>query len=174
MSIPCTVLHPRLFPASPLDPFNPPRVRAVAEIESGALLFKTPGPGASSATMGSETLSSIRTVTINHLSADAQRLEIIRMSAMRYLLVAIVFTAYSFVFHEHDIVYSVFVGTVGALVSAPLFFVFHGGLSVDHEVVRFHFAPDNVSRKFYLEVHPALERGLREALSRCDLQPREE
>jgi hypothetical protein len=163
-------MHPRLFPATPLDPFNPPRLRATAQIEGSTLLLTAPGSGAHTATFGTESLKAIRNVAIKRLTASAQVLEILRMSALRYLVVAIALTIYVFVFHEHDPVYSVLIGLAGALVSAPLFFMFRGGLSVEGEVVRFQFYPNDARRGFYIEVDPPHEPLLRDALSNCGVE----
>jgi hypothetical protein len=84
----CTVVHPRLFPGPITDPRNPLRVEMLVEVGPEDLIIHAPAARARGKIMGTEPLARIDQVTIEHLSGNAQRAEIMRRSLLRSAVVA--------------------------------------------------------------------------------------
>lgn len=165
---PCILMHPGRFPATLLDPFNPPRIKLIVEIGPGKVSFSFAGSSNQAKTLISETFDKVQSVNVQPLSAGSRRLEILRKSLGRVLLVAAVLFVYLFISHlqqARDLIYTMLIALAAAvLVSGPLFFVFNGGLSSNTDVVRFHFNPLPPRKPFYLEVDSGSAAHLRQAL----------
>ncbi len=65
---------------------------------------------------------------------------------------------------------SVLMALAVAAFIGPINFLFNGGLGRKQDVVRFHFFPTGDGRPFYLEVPPAGEQELHEALFAAGLR----
>lgn len=166
----CTVMHPGRFPAYFLDPLNPPKIKVIAEIDTDKLSFISSPSSGQAKTLASEPFGNISNVTIQHLSIGAQRLELLRKSLIRYVVVATLLFIYMFVFQSRDFGYSILIALAGAIVSGPLFFLFNGGFSVKNDVIRFHFTPVKRGKAFYLEIEPTHKLELQQALLSAGLK----
>jgi hypothetical protein len=162
--ISCTVMHPKMFPAYFLDPFNPQRVKVMIEIDTDKLSFLSLPSSGQSKSLGSVLIDTVRSVVIQKLSINAQRLEILKKSLLRYFFIAALFSIYLFVFKSSPLFTGIFIALVGASVIVPLYFLSQGGFTIKNEVVRFLFTPVGLEKSFYLEVEQGHEKEVQQAL----------
>jgi hypothetical protein len=162
--ISCTVMHPKLFPAYFLDPFNPQRINAIVEIDTDKLSFLSLPSIGKSRLPGNVPLDNVHHVAIQNLSVKAQRLEILRKSLIRYLVLSTVFSIYLFLFKSAPLFTGTIIALTAAIIILPLNFLFNGGFAVKNEVVRFLFTPIEPGKSFYLEVEQGYEPELQKAL----------
>jgi hypothetical protein len=161
--ISCTVMHPKLFPAYFLDPFNPQRIKVIVEIDTDKLSFLSLLSSGKSRSRGNVLITSVRSVVIQNLSKNAQRLEILKRSLTRYLFIAVLISIYLFLFQSAPLFMGIFIALACAIVWVPLYFLFDGGFTVK-EVVRFLFTPVDLEKSFYLEVEQGQEKEVQQAL----------
>jgi hypothetical protein len=174
----CTVVHPGRFPPVITDPFNPLRVKLYAEIDTEKVsLISMPANGKEKI-LANEPFMNIREVIVKHLSGNDQRLEIIRKSLVRISIVVVVLFICQIQSHLSeplDFGYYLSIALLAAVfVSGPLFFVFHGGLSIKNDVVRFLFTPLERGKSFYLEVDATQESHIRQALLSANVKIEED
>ena len=169
----CTVMHPRLFPAPITDPFNPLRVKMLVEVGAEDLIIRASAPIAKGKVMWTEPLTGIGRVAVERMAGSAQRLEILRRSLLRMALVGGITLAYTLLFRSYPLGYDVLMALAVAGFVGLLNFLLNGGLGRKQDVVRFHFIPAEGGRLFYLEVLPAEELDLRQALLSAGLKPAE-
>ena len=134
--IPCTLMHPGLFPAFP---HNPPRIRVTVEIGSGKLSFVS-SSGGQDRTLASEPIGNIGNVTIRQLSENAQGLEILKKGLLRAAVVG----AAGLIFllcRSYSLGFGLLIGLALAGASDALSFLLNGGLAIKDDVVRFCFVP---------------------------------
>ena len=157
-------MHPKLFPAFFLDPFNPQRIKVIIEIDTEKLSFISLTPRGQSKFRGSVLIDSIRSIEIQNLSINAQRLEILKKSLLRYFFIAALISIYMFLFKSAPLFMGIYNALIFAIVLFPLFFLSDGGFSVKNEVVRFLFTPVDLKKPFYIEVEQGLEKEVQQAL----------
>lgn len=167
----CTVMHPRVFPAPITDPGNPLRVEMLVEVGSEDLIIRASAPRAKGKEMGREPWDKVARVTIERLAGRGQRLEILRRSLVRMALVGGIVLAFMLLFRLYPLHYAVLGALAVAGVIGPLNFLLSGGLARKKDVVRFHFIPAGGGRPFYLEVLPAEEPELHQALLSAGFAP---
>ena len=167
----CMIMHPRLFPGVLTDPGNPLRVQQLVEVGARELVIRAPASRPAGKIMGTEPLAGIGQVTVEHLAGSTQRIEILRRSLWRMVLVGGIVLAYTLFFQSYPLHYAVLSALAVAGFVVPLNFLLNGGLGRQRGVVRFHFFPTGEGRPFYLEVPPTREQELHEALSAAGLRP---
>jgi hypothetical protein len=160
----CTVVHPRLFPGPITDPGNPLRVKMLVEMNAEDLIIRASAASAKGKIMGTEPLAKLDRVTIERLSGSAQRIEILRRSLLRMALVAGIVLVFALFVRAYPLGISALIALAVAAFIGPLNFLLNGGLGGKQDVVRFHFTLSEQSRTFYLEVPPAQESELHQAL----------
>lgn len=160
----CTIMHPKLFPGPITDPGNPLRVEMLAEVGAEGLIIRAPAPSAKGKVMGSEPLAGIDRVSIERLDGSAQRLEIMRRSLKRMVLVGGIVLGFALFVRAYPPGISILMALAVAAFIGSLNFLLNGGLAHKQNTVRFHFFPTEDGRSFYLEVSPARELELHKAL----------
>jgi hypothetical protein len=168
--IPCTIMHPKLFPPFFLFPLRPSRSKVFVEIDLCKLSFLSTLSSGESKSRGSVTIDSISSVAVENLSLNAQRVEILRNVFLSNLLLAAFLSLYLFVFKSAPLFMAVIISLISAMVFLPLSFLFDGGFTVKSEVVRFIFTPVDLEKTFYLEVAKGCEAELQQALLVASLQ----
>jgi len=168
--IPCVVMHPNLFPAYFLDPFNPIRTKAMVEICTDKLSFLSLPSNGKSRSMGSVPLNNVQNVTIQNLSTIAQRIEILKKSIVRYLFLSAIIALYTFIFKSAPLIMAIVIALAAGTIMFPLNFLLNGGLATKKPVVRFLFTPVDMEKAFYLEVEQGREAELKEALHSAGLR----
>ncbi len=167
----CTVMHPGLFPGPIIDLGRPLRVKMLVEVGTEDLIIRASAPIAKGKVMGTESLSKIGRVTIERVTGSAQRIEILRRSLWRMVLVGGIVLAYTLLFRSYPLRYDALMALAVAAFIGPLNFLLDGGLGRKPDVVRFHFMPTESGRPFYLEVLSAEQQELHEALLAAGLSP---
>jgi hypothetical protein len=160
----CTVVHPRLFPGPITDPGNPLRVKMLVEISAEDLIIRASAASAKGKIMGTEPLGKIDRVTIERLGGSAQRIEILRRSLLRMALVGGIVLVFALFIRAYPLGISALLALAVAAFIGLLNFLLNGGLGGKQDVVRFHFTPSEHRHTFYLEVLPAQEPELHQAL----------
>lgn len=160
----CTVMHPRLFPAPIIDPGNPLRVKVLVQVGADELIVRASAPSAEGKVLGSEPWTKIGGVTIERLTGSTRRLEIMRRSLLRMALVGGIALVFFLFFRSFPLHYAVLGALAIAAFVGPLNFLLNGGLGRKQDAVRFYFMPAEGGRRFYLEVLPAEEPELHQAL----------
>ncbi len=166
----CTVVHPRLFPGPITDPGNPLRVKMLVEINPQDLVIRASAASAKGKIMGTEPLSKIERVTVTHLSAEAQRKEILRRSLVRMAIVGGIVLAFSLFIRAYPLEIGILAAVIIAALIGPLNFLLNGGLGSKQDVVRFNFTPAASGPLFYLEVPKEKEPELHQALLTAGLK----
>ena len=167
----CIILHPGLFPPFFTHPFNPPRTKVQIEITPEKLSVLSAPGWREARVIGNEPLVKFDHVTIQHLSANGRRLEILRHSLGRMALIGAIALAYFFL--RYDLGLGLLGGLICAGVSGLLFFMVNGGLTVRHAAVRYYFDPRHDGKKFYLEIEPSQEQEVHQALLAAGLRIQE-
>lgn len=168
--ISCTVMHPKLFPAYFLDPFNPQRIKVIVEIDTDKLSFLSLRSIGKSRLLGIVPFDNVHNVAIQNLSVKAQRLEILKKSLFRYFFLSAVLSIYLFLFQSVPLFTSTIMILTVSPIMFPLNFLFNGGFAVKNEVARFLFTPIKLEKSFYLEVEQGYETELQKALLTAGLK----
>ena len=166
----CTVMHPRLFPGPITDPGHPLRVKMLVEVGAEGLIIRASAASAKGKIMGTEPLAGIRRVTLERLAGSAQRIEILRRSLWRMALVGGVVLIFALFVRAYPPGLSILMALAVAAFIGPLNFLLNGGLGRKQDAVRIHFFPTGAGRSFYLEVPPAGEQELQDALFAAGLR----
>lgn len=162
--ISCVVMHPKLFPAYFLDPFNPQRMKAIVEVDTDKLSFLSLPSNRKSRLLGNVSLNNIQNVTVQNLSTKAQRFEILKKSLVRYLFLSVVIALYTFLFQSVPLFASFMITLTIAPIMFPFIFLLNGGFAIKKEVARFLFTPVDMEKTFYIEVESRHETELQESL----------
>lgn len=140
----------------------------MAEIDADKISFISPPSGGRDKVLGSEAFGNISHVTPQHLSVGSQRIEILQKSLGRIIAVAALLFLCQIQYHlsqPQELIYIVFIAlTVATCVSGPLFFLFNGGLTIKDDVDRFYFTLLKQGKPFYIEIEPAHESEIHQAL----------
>lgn len=161
---PCTVVHPKLFPGPITDPGNPLKVPMLIEIGGKELIIRASAPRANGKIMGIEPFSSIKRVTVAHLSGSAQKMAILRRSLLRMAIVGGVVLVFMSVWRAYPLGISILATLIVATFSGLLNFLFNGGFGAKQDVVRFNFEPSEHGHSFFLELPSDQESRLHKAL----------
>ena len=165
----CTFLMKQTFP--PFLPNLPIKIKATAEIDAKEISFVAIGPGK---TVASQPLANIDRVMVQPVSVGAQRIEILVTTLARLGVMAVLFflwTIFSNASNPVDYLpYYVLVILIALFLILPLSLLLSGILSSKQDVLRFHFNSPLNEKLLRIEVEPAQESEVRQALLSAGLK----
>ena len=164
----CIFLMKATFP--PLLPNNPIKIKVTAEIDPEKLSFISVGPGK---TVAIQPLAKIGSVTVQPVSANAQRLEVFLISMARLGVIAVLLFIWTLCKNSSepmDISYYVLVMLGAIILVLPLSLLLSGILASRHDILRFQFNSLKNNKLLSIEVEPRQESEVRQALVSAGLQ----